>query len=142
MTPPRKRIYEIYSAYAEGQFERLLRDMVDDDITFVSYAPAEIFPYFKRGQGKAALRQAWEASRADLEFLNYIPLLIVSGDDDTAAAIVQMRVKRQSTGKVLQLMVADFLRFRGDRVLEFRQFMDTLDAVQQWMGRQIHIPRE
>jgi ketosteroid isomerase-like protein len=88
------------------------------------------------------LLDAWKASRADLEFLSYQPLLVVCGDNDTAAVIVQMRVKKRSSGNLITLMVADFLRFRANRVLEYRQFMDTFDAIQQTVGLEITIPKK
>jgi hypothetical protein len=50
--PTREHIYEMYTAYAEGRFDLLLREMVDDDITFVSYAPLEIFPTSDVATGK------------------------------------------------------------------------------------------
>ena len=51
----RERIFEFYSAYAEGRFEFLLDEAVDDEIKFVSCAPQQLFPYFGRGHGKAEL---------------------------------------------------------------------------------------
>ena len=71
------RIHEIYNAYLEGHFEYLVDKVVDDDIEFVSDA-AHAFPYFAQGKGKDVLLAAWKASRADYEFLNYAPFLVVA----------------------------------------------------------------
>ncbi len=137
----RERIYELYEAYAAGRFEYLLDEAIDDEIEFVSCAPQQLFPYFGRGRGKAALLAAWKAARADFEFLSYMPMLIVADGADCAAIIVQMRVRRLATDRVMSLMVADFLRFRANRIVEFRQFMDSLDAAEQWLGRDIDISK-
>jgi ketosteroid isomerase-like protein len=135
----RERIHEIYNAYADGQFERLIAEVIDDEIEFVSNAPSHAFPYFGRGKGKTALLKAWKASRDDYEFLSYLPLLIVADGTETAAVVVKMSIKTKTTGRVISLMVADFLRFRAGRIIEFRQFMDTLDVTEQWLGKEIDI---
>lgn len=133
----RARIRELYGAYAEGRFEFLLDEAVDDEIEFVSNAPAHAFPYFGRGKGKSALLAAWKASRVDYEFLSYIPQLIVAEGVEAAAVVTKMRVKAIAISRVMALIVADFLRFREGRVIEFRQFMDSIDATEQWLGREI-----
>lgn len=139
--PLRERIRELYRAYAEGRFQLLLDEAVDDEIEYTSCAPQQAFPYFGRGRGKAALLAAWEASRAEYEFLSYLPSLIVADGTSTAAVIVQMRIRHRSTDRVSSLVVADFLRFRLGRIFEFRQFMDTLDAAEQWLGREIDLTK-
>lgn len=137
----RERVYGLYKAYAEGRFQLLLDEAIDDEIEFVSSAPQQIFPYFGRGRGKAALLAAWEASRAEYEFLSYLPLLIVADGANAAAVVVQMRIRHRTTDRVTSVVVADFLRFRLGRVVEFRQFMDSLDAAEQWLGREIDLTK-
>jgi ketosteroid isomerase-like protein len=123
MTPDsRGRIHEIYSAYAEGRFEYLLDEVVDDEIKFVSNAP---------------LLAAWKASRVDYEFLSYLPLLIVADGAEAAAVVVKMTIKSRATDRVISLMVADFLQFQNGRIIEFRQFMDSFDATEQWLGKEL-----
>ena len=137
----RERIHEIYSAYAEGRFEYLLDEVVDDEIEFVSNAPSHAFSYFGRGKGKAALLAAWKSSRVDYEFLSYLPLLIVADGAEAAAVVVKMHIKAKTTGHVMSLMVADFLRFNAGRIIEFRQFMDSWEATEQWLGKEIDVSK-
>jgi ketosteroid isomerase-like protein len=137
----RDRIHEMYPAYLEGHFQFLLDEVVHDEIEFVSNAPTDAFPYFARGKGKVALLAAWKASRVEYEFLSYTPLLVAADGADTAAVVVKMRVKAIATNRVIDLMVADFLKFRDSRVIEFRQFMDGIEATEQWMGREIDISK-
>ena len=104
----RERVRELYRAYSEGRFQLLLDEAIDDEIEYASCAPQQAFPYFGRGRGKATLLVAWEASRAEYEFLSYLPLLIVGDGTDAAAVIVQMRIRHRSTDRVTSLVVADF----------------------------------
>ncbi len=137
----RDRIREFYNAYLEGHFGFLLEEVAHDEIEFVTNAPPDVFPYFGRGKGKAALLAAWKASRVDYEFLSYAPLLIASDGADTAAVVIKMCARAKATNRVIDLMVADFLRFHEGRVIEFRQFMDAIEATEQWLGRETDTTR-
>ncbi len=137
----RERIREIYNAYLEGHFQFLIDDVVHDEIEYASNAPTTAFPYFRRGKGKAALLAALKASRVDYEFLSYTPLLVAADGTDTAAVVVRMRAKAKATNRVIDLMVADFLEFSDGRVIRFRQFMDAIEATEQWLGREIDISK-
>jgi ketosteroid isomerase-like protein len=134
--PSRERIIEIYKAYAEGRFELLMEEVIHDDITFVSHAPPQLFPFFKHGRGKDDLLAAWRESRIHFKFIAYEPIFIVA-DETGAAVIVLMKIRHEATNRSLALIVADFLKFRDGRVIDFHQFMDSLDAMEQFLGRKI-----
>jgi uncharacterized protein len=131
----RARVIDLYAAYAKGRMDFVLNS-IDDDIDFVSYAPTDIFPYLGHHRGKAAFAQVMRAAYATFEYLAYKPVfLVVEGND--AAAMISMRLRQRSTGRVIRMFVAEFLRFRDGRIYEFREFMDTFDAVQQVLGHEI-----
>ena len=50
----RKRLYDLYAAYAAGRIDEVLREY-DDNVTMTSHAPVDIFPYLGRKQGKTAV---------------------------------------------------------------------------------------
>jgi len=52
---------------------------------------------------------------------------------------VLARLRQRASGRVIQLFIADFLRFRDGRIVEMREFMDSFDAVQQVLGREIYL---
>jgi uncharacterized protein len=108
----RKRLYELYAAYAAGRIDEVLREY-DDNVTMTSYAPVDIFPYLGRKQGKTAV----------------------------AATMTVARLRQRVTGRIIQLFIADFIRFDKGRIVELRQFMDSFDAVQQVLGREILISK-
>ena len=136
----RKRLYELYAAYAEGRIDEALREF-DDSVVMTSYAPVDIFPYLGRKQGKAAVAATMKAAHADFEYLAYQPVFMVTETED-AAVIVLARLRQRTTGRIIQLFVADFIRFDKGRIVELRQFMDSFDAVQQVLGREISISQE
>ena len=132
---PRAQIDAIYAAYARGAFDFVL-NAIADDIDFVSYAPVDLFPYLGHHRGKAEFAASMRAAHAEFEYLTYQPVFVVVEKDD-AAVILLARLKQRSTGRIIQLFVADFLRFRDGRIVELREFIDSFDAVQQVLGREI-----
>jgi len=132
----RDRIREIYIAYLEGHFQFLLDEVVHDEIEFSSNAPNLAFPCFAPGKGKDALLAAWKQSRVDYDFLNYEPLLVAAEGTDVVV-VADMRVRAKASNREMELMVVDLLEFRDGRVTRFRQFMDAIEATQQWLGREI-----
>ena len=133
----RKRLYDLYAAYAEGRIDAVLREF-DDNVTMTSHAPVDVFPYLGRKQGKAAVAETMNAAHASFEYLAYQPIFMVTEQED-AAVIVLARLRQRVSGRIIQLFIADFIKFQNDRVVELRQFMDSFDAVQQVLGREITV---
>lgn len=135
----RKRVAAIYSAYSENRIEEVAAAF-DDDTEFVSYAPIDLFPYLGRRKGKAELLAMMIAVRKDFEFLVYRPVFIVADGDD-AAGLVEVRLKQIGTGRIINIMLGHFMRFRAGKIVEFREFTDTFDAVQQVLGREFDLSK-
>jgi len=135
----RKRLYDLYAAYAEGRIDEVLREY-DDNVVMTSHAPVDIFPYLGRKQGKAAVAATMNTAHAAFEYLSYQPVFMVTEQDD-AAVIILARLRQRATGRTIQLFIADFIRFDHGRIVELRQFMDSFDAVQQVLGREILISK-
>jgi ketosteroid isomerase-like protein len=135
----RQRIYSMCSAYAQARTDFVL-NFIDDDVDFISYAPVSIFPCLGKQRGKAAVAKSIEIIHAQYEFLSYVPIfMVVEGED--AAVIIMARMKQRATGRIIQIMFAHFLRFRDGRIIEFREFLDSFDAVEQVLGREIEITK-
>ena len=62
-------------------------------------------------------------------------------ENETAAAIVLARLRQRTTNRIIQLFVADFFRLENGRIVELREFMDSFDAVQQVLGREIELSK-
>lgn len=131
----RSRINDLYAAYARCSTDFVL-NAVDDDIDFISYAPTEFFPFLGHHRGKAEFAKTMRAAHELFEYLDFKPvMLVVEGND--AAAMLSMRLKQRANGRIIQLFVGQFMRFRQGRLFELREFMDSFDAVQQVLGREI-----
>lgn len=135
----RTRLYELYAAYAEGRIDDALVSF-DDEVTMTSYAPVDVFPYLGRKYGKAAIAATMRSAHTEFEYLGYTPVFMVT-ENETAAAIVLARLRQRTTNRIIQLFVADFFRLQNGRIIELREFMDSFDAVQQVLGREIELSK-
>jgi ketosteroid isomerase-like protein len=133
----RSRLRTLALAYAQGKLE-FVTNFLDEDIDFISYAPVSVFPCLGKQRGKAAVAKSLEIIHAHFEFHTYSPVLMVVEAND-AAVIIQARATQRATGRVIQLLFAQFLRFRDGHIIELREFTDSFDAVEQVLGREILI---
>jgi ketosteroid isomerase-like protein len=129
----RKRVYEVYEAFSAGEIDRLA-GMLDDHIDFVSNAPTDVFPYLGRRIGKAEVTAALRTVHDEFSSLTFAPIWIVT-DDETAGVLLSVSATRRANSRAARFFAAHFLRFRDGRIVEYRSILDSLEAVQQVLGR-------
>ena len=136
-TELRSRVLEIYEAFSAGKLD-LLADVFDEHVDFLSNAPIELFPYLGHRVGKADVVKTLWAVHNEFKPLSFKPIRIIT-EDDAAGVLVSIHATQRRTGRVIHFFAAHFLRFRGDRIVEYRAVMDSLEAVQQVLGRELHL---
>jgi ketosteroid isomerase-like protein len=136
----RQRMRELYARYAKRDLDGVMAGFADDAV-FISFAPVDVFPFLGRKVGKPAIAAAFKAIGEDYELLSYVPTFLVA-DDTQAAALIAARFRQRASGRIIQVTLANFVRFRDGRITDFREFMDTFDAVEQVTGREIEIKPE
>jgi ketosteroid isomerase-like protein len=76
---------------------------------------------------------------SQFELKRYEPeIIIVEGD--RAAAMVRTTFEQRTTGRILSLRLVNLLRIQDGRVIEFKEFSDTFDVVEQAMGAWLEVP--
>ena len=131
----KERIYAVYEAFSAGNFD-ILSEMFDEQVDFESNAPVEVFPYLGRLIGRAAVIRALRAVHGEFESIVFIPLRIII-DSQSAGVVVSVQLKQRTTQRAVRLFAAHFLRFNNNRIVEYRAFLDTFEAVQQVLGREL-----
>jgi ketosteroid isomerase-like protein len=48
--------------------------------------------------------------------------------------------EQRSTGRVLSLRLVNFVRVQDGKIIEFREFSDTFDVVEQAVGSWLEVP--
>jgi ketosteroid isomerase-like protein len=56
---------------------------------------------------------------------------------ETAAVMVFTRGVSRMTGRSVQGVLAHFMRFRDGKIVKLREFMDSLHAAEQALGREL-----
>ena len=135
----RKRLAAIYAAYEKGDLDAVLAAFTED-ADFISYAPVDVFPYLGHRAGRVAIADTLTAIRSEFDFVSYKPTFMVT-EGESAAAIIEIRLKQRATGRIINARLGHFMRFRQGRIFEFREFTDSFDAVQQVLGHEIALPR-
>ena len=134
----RATVQELHKAYREGDAERVAA-LIDDDIDWCIYGPSRVFAFEGPRRGKAqvldvlaAISQQFELKRHEHE------QLIVEGD--RAAVLSQVSFVQRATGRTLSIRLINFIRVRDGRIVEFREFSDTFDVVEQAAGTWLQVP--
>ena len=133
----REAVRELYDAYARRDFERVA-SYIHPDIDWVIFAPISIFPFAGPRHGRAAVLEAMAGIAADFALESYKPeVMIVEGD--RAAVISDVSFTQRKTNRLMRFRVANFLRMQDGLLIEFREFANSFDVVEQALGRELQI---
>lgn len=130
-------VRDIYDAYAKRDFERVAA-RIDDNIQWVIYGPRQIFPFTGPRGGKRAVLEALAMIAKEYSIEKYTPKIIIV-DGDRAAVLSEVVFRQRASDRALNFRIANFLRLRGGRVIEFEEFVDTFDVAEQALGRWIEL---
>ena len=133
----RATVHELYDAYKRRDIGRVAA-LIHDDIDWVMYAPVAVFPFAGPRRGRQAVLETLAAIGERFEVESYKREVVIV-DGDRAAVMSDVTFKQRATGRILRFRVANFLRFQDGRVIEFREFIDTFDVVEQALGRELQV---
>jgi ketosteroid isomerase-like protein len=133
----RAAVRDILDAFSRGDSERLAQ-RYDDDVDWLFYAPVSVFPFAGPRRGKKAAFQAIAEIYKAYKIERYEVEAVIA-DVDRASALADVTLVQRSTGRTVRSRVANFYRFRDGRVIEYRGFIDSFDAVEQALGRWIEV---
>jgi uncharacterized protein len=137
-TQTRATVQALYQAYREGNAERVAA-LIHDDIDWCIYGPSRVFAFEGPRRGKAQVMDVLAAIGRQFELKRYDnELLIVEGE--RAAVLSQVSFVQRATGRTLSMRLINFIRIRDGRIIEFREFSDTFDVVEQAAGAWLQVP--
>jgi ketosteroid isomerase-like protein len=133
----RTAVKDLYASYVAHDFSRVAA-LLADDIDWIIYAPMHIFPFAGHRTGKGAVLEALGGIEQDYSIESYVPKVMIA-EDDWASVMSDVAFKQRSTGRLLRFNIADFMRVREGQIVEFREFANTFDVVEQALGRELPI---
>jgi ketosteroid isomerase-like protein len=109
-----------------------------DDIDWLFHGPVSIFPEVGLKRGKAAVFRSFERLNTLYRFDRYVVGIIIA-EGDWVADIADVTLTQRATGRTIHCRIAGFHRVRDGRLIEYRGFCDTFDAVEQTLGRELPV---
>jgi ketosteroid isomerase-like protein len=133
----RDAVTELYEAYAHRDFDRVAA-IIDDDVDWIIYGPVQVFSFAGQRRGRKAVLEALAGIAKDYILERYETRIIII-EDDRAAVMSDVAFQQRSTGRTVSTQLANFLRFRDGKLIEFREFANSFDLVEQALGRWIEV---
>ena len=127
----------LLAAFKDGDNERLAA-LYHDDVDWLFHCPASVFPFAGRRRGKAEVFQGFALFYRDYKLVGY-DVLAKLVDGDHAALMSDVHSIQRATGRTMRSHIASFHRFRDGKLIEYRGFTDSFDAVEQILGRELQI---
>jgi ketosteroid isomerase-like protein len=130
-------VTDLYDAYERRDFDRVA-ELIDDDIEWIIYGPMQVFPFAGYRRGKAAVLEALGGIAKDYMLKSYVPRVVIV-EGDRAAVMSDVAFMQRATERTLHFHLANFLRIENGRLVEFREFANTFDMVEQALGHMLPI---
>ena len=128
-------VRDLYDAYGRRDFDRVAA-LIHDAIDWVIYAPMSVFPFAGPRQGRAAVLAVMGEIAIVVALESYNPEVMIV-DGARAALMSGVSYRQRATDRVLRLRIASFLRWQDGRLIEYREFIDSFDAVEQALGHEL-----
>ncbi len=133
----RQFIAALFDTYRRRDREGVAK-LIHDDVDWIIHGPIEVFPFAGLRRGRAAVLQALAVMDLSYALESYEPdFVIVEGD--RAAIMADVALLQRASGRLLRFRAANFLRVRDGRLIEFREFADSFDQVEQALGRIVEL---
>jgi len=130
-------VRELYDAYERRDLDRV-GALLHDDIDWIIYGPMSVFPFVGARRGRAAVLEVLKAIAGAYALESYKREIVIV-EEASAAVMSDASFRQPATGRVLRFRVANFLRFENDQLIEFREFTNTFDVVEQALGRELDV---
>jgi len=131
----RQRVLNFLDVYYSGDIEGALARCTDD-VEFIANAPVDLLPHMGHRRGTAAMREMWTTIKGRYsEMRCEVPIIVAEGDK--VAANIRVFFRKSSNARMVQFDIAAFYTFRGDRIAQIREVMDTFNLVEQVLERDV-----
>jgi ketosteroid isomerase-like protein len=134
----RRAVDGFYQAVAALDLDAIVQCFASN-IEWTCFAPIEVIAYSGRHRGLDSVRKIYRSMRENfVELTRYAPeMLLVDGDK--AAAVVSIAGIRKPNNRMISHQTLQFMRLEDGKISQFRMWMDSIDTIQQRIGREIDL---
>jgi ketosteroid isomerase-like protein len=133
----RAAISALFDIIQQRDFGRFA-NLIHDDIDWIIHGPIEVFPFAGLRRGRPAVLQALAAMAQVYSLESCEPDFFIV-EDDRAAIMADLALRQVATGRILRFRAANFVRIQDRKIIEFREFADSFDQVEQALGRLVEL---
>ena len=128
-----------YKALANSDFAALAPYLADDVVWTIS-GPVDVLPFCGPRRGKdLVLKLLARDIPVFLAKRSLVPTVTLI-DGDHAAVFGKLTASRGDINRVISYRICQFVRFENNKVVEYLSLIDSFDAVEQVLGKQITVP--
>jgi ketosteroid isomerase-like protein len=131
----RAALANLLGAFTGGDLDRLAA-CYDDEVDWLFLAPASVFPFAGVRHGKVDVFKGFELLFESYRITEYHADTMLA-DGDWASTLSHGQMLQLATGRIVRIRTGNFYRFRDGKVIEYRGFTDSLDIVEQVLGREL-----
>jgi ketosteroid isomerase-like protein len=133
---PRSLVEEFYAVYATRDADRIA-NYLHDEIEWTISGPVDYLAFCGTHRGKPAVVDLIKRKvPMVLRVYAFAPEAMVV-DGDQAATLSRQSSRRTADDRAVNFRVANFMRFLDGKVVENISLIDSFDAVEQVLGRQL-----
>jgi len=108
-----------------------LRPMLADDVEWIVFGPIDYFPFFGHRKGRDAVIDAMCTQIADQMRLQNCTCERMLVEGNKAASLLRLTATHIPSGRTIAFRMAQFIKFRGGKLVEMRAILDSFDVVEQ-----------
>jgi ketosteroid isomerase-like protein len=115
-----------------------LAGLIDDNATWSISGPVELLQFCGTHHGKAAVLDMVGRLMPALFVVTGLVQDSVVLEGDRAATLSRLS-GRHSNGRAISFRIAQFIRFRAGKVIDYCSVLDSFDAAEQLLGHRIEL---
>lgn len=135
---PRAVVEAFYRALASGDVETLA-GYLDDEVTWTISGPVDVLPFCGQRSGKALVLKLLGSDIPELLHKRRLVPNDILVDGNRAAVFGKLMASRCDLDQPISYRLAQFARFRDEKLVEFISIIDSFDAVEQVLGHPIAV---
>jgi ketosteroid isomerase-like protein len=112
---------------------------LDDDVTWSVTGPVDLLPFCGQRRGKRDVIDTIVRLGPSVLRIKAMEIEEILVDGDRAATFMRLTAIHCETGRTVSYRCAQFLRFRDNKLFEFRALIDSFDAAEQMLGHPIGV---
>lgn len=113
-----------YEFFQRGDIPGLIRDLIDDDCTWISPGPKDKLPWAGAFKGKQEISNFFAQVAQNLEFSEFTPREMIE-QGDTVVVLGTLAARAKKTGKTVKNEWAHVFKYRRGKVVFFQEYIDT-----------------